>query len=48
VALKLLNGSDEVKFDWGAAELQKEEAEANAMMQDGDKPTGDRDQDQAQ
>lgn len=45
VALKLLNGSDEVKFDWGAAELQKEEAEANAMMQDGDKPTGDRDQD---
>ena len=45
IALKLLASSDEVKFDWGAKELQKEEDEANAMMQEGDKITGDRDKD---
>ncbi|KIN02543.1 hypothetical protein OIDMADRAFT_102683 [Oidiodendron maius Zn] len=45
IALKLLASSDEVKFDWGVKELQKEEDEANAMVQEGDKLTGDRDKD---
>jgi SpoVK/Ycf46/Vps4 family AAA+-type ATPase len=45
MTLKILAGSDEAKFKWGAAELKKEEDEANAMMQDRDKPTGDRERD---